>query len=155
PHERRVVRSFAFPVGAHGPPRFVDSTRFLVLGNSILVVDATSGVIRERWEHGLGSCEWQVIAPNGRRVFIACRATRELLVLDVEDPSCSPPQTGLVYLYSGDGTMEDAANVTELAPHGYVSFVPGKVGQAFFFDGTGAFLQGPSGTRYGLATNDS
>jgi hypothetical protein len=77
-----------------------------------------------------------------------------MLALELEDQGCSPPQDGLVQFYAGDGTMEDAASVTELTPRGDVAFVPGKIGQAFFFNRTG-FLDGPKTANYYFGVHDS
>jgi len=137
--DRQILRSFALPVTT-GSARFIDDSRFLVTGASVTVIDAASGGTRERWEHGLGDYAQAIVAPTARRVLIG---GQDLLVLDVEDGECSPAQEGLVHLYSGDGTIEDAANVTELTPRGRVDFAPGRIGQAFFFSGTGGSSTGP------------
>jgi DNA-binding winged helix-turn-helix (wHTH) protein/DNA-binding beta-propeller fold protein YncE len=153
--DRRILRSFPLPVTANGTAWFVDNSRFFVLGSSVTVADTSGGAIRERWEPGSGYYRGAVRAPDGRRIFIGSSVAAELQVLEIEDDGCSPPQMGLVHLYSGDGTMEDAANVTQLASHGRISFVPGRVGQAFFFDGVTGFLTSPRTSHYTFGTRDS
>jgi DNA-binding winged helix-turn-helix (wHTH) protein/DNA-binding beta-propeller fold protein YncE len=152
PGDRQVLRSFPRPVPNAGPAPFVDSSRFLVLGTSVTVMDVTSGTIRENWEHGFGGYYRAIFTPDGRRAFLG--GHHDILMLETEDQGCSPPQIGLEQFYSGDGTMEDTAAVTELTPRGDVSFVPGKIGQAFFFNGTG-FLDGPRTANYSFGVLDS
>jgi hypothetical protein len=63
-----------------------------------------------------------------------------LLILEPEKAECSPPSEGLTILYAGDGTLNDSAGICPLDRHGNVTFAPGKVGQAFFFNGDNSFL---------------
>jgi hypothetical protein len=152
PEDRRVLRTFA---AQSAPLTFVDASRFLVTGQaSLTVVDATSGAIREKLD-GLGDSFSKALrASDGRRVFIGEDNSPSLLILEPEDRSCSPPLAGLAQFYSGDGTFEDTASVTELTPQGNVSFVPGKIGQAFYLDGN-ASLDGPRTADYAFGVQDS
>ena len=63
-----------------------------------------------------------------------------MLILEPEKAECSPPSEGLTILYAGDGTLNDSAGICPLDRHGNVTFAPGKVGQAFFFNGDNSFL---------------
>jgi DNA-binding winged helix-turn-helix (wHTH) protein/DNA-binding beta-propeller fold protein YncE len=153
PADRQIIRSFpASPVASGGPAPFVDSSRFVVSGASLTVIDATSGAIREKWVHGLGDYPSVVRSADGHHLFLG--GDHAILDLELEGGACSPPQNGLAQFYSGDGTLGDAAGVTELTLRGDVTFVPGKVGQAFFFNRAG-FLEGPGTANYHFGVHDS
>ncbi|HSW15566.1 MAG TPA: LamG domain-containing protein [Solimonas sp.] len=49
--------------------------------------------------------------------------------------ACCAPPTGMVSWFPGDGTAEDVRGGNDGSLQGGVSFAPGKVGQAFSFDG--------------------
>ncbi len=54
-------------------------------------------------------------------------------------PSCTPPPSGLVAWLPGDGNTNDiSGNNNNGTPQGNVSYVAGKVAQAFTFDGSGS-----------------
>jgi hypothetical protein len=57
---------------------------------------------------------------------------------------CDPPPSGLVSWWPGEGTASDiyGTNNGTLSPSG-VTYVPGRVGQAFRFDGTNGYVQIP------------
>ncbi len=152
PADRQLLRSFPFPVDTGGPASFVDASRLLVPGAPVTVIDAASGTVRESWQPGPGQYQSAVATRDGRRVFLG--GNHDILILETEDQGCSPPQDGLAQFYSGDGTMEDTAAITGLTPRGNVSFVQGKVGQSFFFDGTGS-LDGPWTANYSFGVQDS
>jgi DNA-binding beta-propeller fold protein YncE len=134
--DRRILRPFEFPVGT-SPARFLDNSRFMLLGNEVSVVDAARYSILERWNNA-GDCDATDIAfaPDGRRAYVGCSRNNTVLVLQPEGAACSPAQPGLAMLYSADGTNDDAVGVTELTPHGNPEFAPGRVGQAFLLDGS-------------------
>ena len=77
-----------------------------------------------------------MISPDGRQAYLSCTQNNTIFVLQPERAECSPPQSGLVMSYSADGTTEDTSGATELTLHGNPRFTPGKVGQAFFLDGS-------------------
>src|SRR5205814_10734617 len=51
------------------------------------------------------------------------------------------------------GAVDDASGITPLIPHGGIRFVPGRVGQAFFFDGN-SFLSAPWTGHYQVGAHD-
>ena len=134
--DRQILHTFEFPVGG-SPAGFLDNRRFMLLGNEVSVVDAARYSVLERWNNA-GDCEASdiVFTPDGRRAYVGCRRSNTVVVLEPESAECSPPRLGLAMLYDGDGTMEDGVGVTELTPHGNPRFSPGRVGQAFFLDGS-------------------
>jgi hypothetical protein len=56
---------------------------------------------------------------------------------------CTPPPTNIVSWWSGDGNANDIAGVNHGALQNGVTFAPGKVGQAFSFDGIDDFVSVP------------
>ncbi len=57
--------------------------------------------------------------------------------LDVQAPACIAPPSGLVSWWPAEGNAEDIRGASDGALQGDATFVPGKVGQAFSFSGTG------------------
>ncbi len=153
--DRQIVRAFPFSVATSGTPHFADRSRFLVFGTSITVIDVNTTAVLEEWKHPTEFYRQAIFAPEALRLFLGGPDTHDVLVLQLEDPVCAASQVGLIGSYTGDGTLDDAANVTTLTEHGRVDFVPGKVGQAFFFDGTGGYLVGPRTAHYTFGVQDS
>ena len=58
--------------------------------------------------------------------------------LSVNLAGCSPPPSGLVSWWPGNGSAADLAGSNNGALRGNVSYVAGEVGQAFSFNGNGA-----------------
>ena len=67
---------------------------------------------------------------------IASTTTSSNAALSVTVPGCTPAPAGLVASWSGEGNAIDAAGGND-GPLVGATFVPGKVGQAFNFDGSG------------------
>jgi hypothetical protein len=63
-----------------------------------------------------------------------------LLISPVNAQTCIPAPTGLADWWPGDGNANDIAGAQNGSPQGGASFVPGKVGQAFNFDGVAALV---------------
>ena len=91
---------------------------------------------------------------NHGRVFVGVDDRAELIILQAEPQECNPVRDGLGWFYPADGVFEDVADQATLNPSGGVSFAPGRVGQAFVFDGAGASLAGPSHSHYNFGTWD-
>jgi DNA-binding beta-propeller fold protein YncE len=154
PSDRQILHTFELPVGS-SPARFLDNSRFLLLGDDASVVDAARYSVLERWNNP-EDCGATDIAftPDGRRAYLGCARSNTILVIQPESAECSPPQPGLVMLYSADGTTEDAVGVTALTSHGTPRFTPGRVGQAFFLDGS-SYLSTPWTGSYQFGLQDS
>jgi DNA-binding beta-propeller fold protein YncE len=153
PSDRQILHTFEAPVGV-APARFLDNSRFMLRGNEVSVVDAARYNVLERWNNGAGCSPTAIVfTPDGRRAYLGCEQNK-ILVLQPEGAECSPPQPGLVMLYSADGTTEDAAGITELTPYGNPGYKPGRVGQAFFLDGS-SYLSTPLTGNFKFALHDS
>ena len=151
PLDRQILHTFEFPVGS-SPARFLDNSRFMLLGKEVSVVDAARYRVLERWNNAV-DCEATDImfTPDGRHAYVGCGRSNTVVVLEPESAACSPPRLGLAMLYDGDGTMEDGVGVTELTPHGNPRFSPGRVGQAFFLDGSSYLSTSPTASyEYGF-----
>ena len=57
------------------------------------------------------------------------------LVVNPPSASCVPPPSGLLDWWAGDGSANDTLGNLDSALYGGTTIVPGKVGQAFSFDG--------------------
>jgi hypothetical protein len=145
--DRQFLQTLAYPEEFHGPVRFLDDSHYLVLGSAISVFDAARYAGVERLDSGQVNFQASAIAPDGSRVYIGSDNPKGVIALQTEHAACSPPQSGLSVFYAADGTFDDSANSWNLSPQGRVHFVPGKVGQAFYFDGSG-FLSAASLGHY-------
>ena len=150
--DRQIIKSLSYPVN-HGPALFLDEARFLLRGVSLSVVDARKYTVLENLDIEADTYQ-DIVAPDGRRVYVG-REHNDVLVLAPEPADCLPPQMGLSLWYSGDGTLDDAAGLTKLEKRGNVTFVPGKVGQAFFLDGRGSYLVAPWTGAYEFSSQDA
>jgi hypothetical protein len=131
-----------------GSVRFVDNSRFLLAGVSLTVYDAAKYTAIEKMAAGVENYfVGPVFAPDGDRAYIASAKPPGVIPLEMEGAECTPPKSGLAVFYTGDGTFDDSANSWTLSPHGTVGFASGKVGQAFYFDGSG-FLSAASMGHY-------
>jgi hypothetical protein len=72
------------------------------------------------------------------RVFFPV-GTRGIAVVEPDHGKSDPPQAGLICFWPGDGVASDVAGLQHAQCRGSVRFVPGRVGQAFGFEGQGAF----------------
>ena len=74
-------------------------------------------------------------------------------ILTVNPPPCTPPPLGLVSWWRAESNALDVTGLDNGTPVGGVSYVPGKMGQAFSFNGTDAEVR--LGTGAGnFGTND-
>src|SRR6266404_464664 len=55
--------------------------------------------------------------------------------------NCAPVSSGLVSWWKGEGNANDSVGSNNGVLQGGTTFAPGKVGQAFNFNGTSAFVQ--------------
>ena len=60
--------------------------------------------------------------------------------LDIHAAVCVTPPSGLVSWWPGDGSANDIVDLNDGTLQNGATFAPGKVGQAFSFDGTGAVV---------------
>jgi DNA-binding beta-propeller fold protein YncE len=132
--DRSIVHTFGYPVGT-GPEYFVGNARFLMLGNSILVIDAATYTPLERLDIGHDEAVTAVFRVDGSRFWVGVKFPPGLLQFDLEPASCMAQEPTPSLLFTADGSMEDTSDGTVLSVHGNVAFTPGKIGQAFFLDG--------------------
>jgi len=65
-------------------------------------------------------------------------------ILTVTSPPCTPPPSGLVSWWRGEGDCLDAAGTNNGTLSVGASFASGEVGQAFSFDGVSGYVEVPS-----------
>ena len=146
---RRVIATIPPQMAGEGTFSPQDN-RILFVGDDITVWDWARGRVSERVKlpglpPGIRPGKF-VISTSGGRAFTWIPNTKGLLVFDAEREECLLPNYGLSNFYPGDGTMDDSQGTGSLKPTSPFQFAPGKVGQAFHFDGKGSFLtaDGPS-----------
>jgi CSLREA domain-containing protein len=72
----------------------------------------------------------------------------------VNDPTCTSPPAGMVAWYPGDGNADDVKGGLNGALIGGATFAPGKVDQAFNFDGASAVVQVADNAAWNLGAGD-
>ncbi len=158
--DRQILKSIGMPVSTK-LARFIDPARVLVIGSNLAVINASLYTTVEKWAPpdppGEAAHEFVAMAliPNLHRVYVADRERREMLVLDSEADECATPLKGLVASFTGDGVLTDAAGTSDLSAFGGMQFRPGRVGQAFAFDGVSAHLVAPSLGHFRFGYEDS
>jgi DNA-binding beta-propeller fold protein YncE len=136
---RQILHSFEFSPSSRSA-RFVDNSRFVLLGDSVSVIDAAKYSVPEHWNNA-EDCgpTGIVLSPDGGTAYLGCAQNKTIRFFKTDGAGCTPPQEGLAMSYAADGTTADSAGVAELTAHGNLQFAPGRIGQAFFLDG-GSYL---------------
>ena len=75
-------------------------------------------------------------------------------VLTVYVPVCTPPASGLVSWWQGEGSASDWTGSNNGVLEGGVGFAAGEVGQAFTFNGTNADVRVPASTSLNVGLAD-
>lgn len=86
----------------------------------------------------IAACAGLFYASGITKIFVG--SIKPILVLQ-DDTVCKAPPSGMIVSWNGE---DDAKNATQNA----VTFVPGKVGNAFYFDGKGSFIEGESSFNF-------
>jgi len=159
--DRRVHKSLGMPLQTESA-QFIDPTRVLFIGMSIQVLNAARYAPVESWrptdlrsgdsEHAFQATTF---LPNHRRAYINDRNHAEIIVLDAEPADCVPASKEPVAFYPGDGVVADVTGESALSLVGGVQFAPGRVGQAFAFDGTSGHLVAQPTGHYRFGYRDS
>jgi DNA-binding beta-propeller fold protein YncE len=135
--DRLVLHQFAFSVTPHsdgyGRPYFLDDSRFLILGDSVLVVDAAKYTVLERSDVRPGGSDAVAFSPDGRRAWIGESGSNSVAVIDLDGADCSPPSSGLSMYFPADGTNEDSGGGTVLNARGSLRFAPAGSAKRFFW----------------------
>lgn len=144
--DRSVVKTFTMPLGTFGEAFSADGGRLFFGGGQLVAMDWAKLAVMEA--ASVPDKTYGIFAsnPTGTRTFVAARhRDADLLVFDAEKSECESSNQGLVNRYTGDGTFDDAVGTASLRQVGSISFKPGLDGQAFYFAGDGAFLEGIGG----------
>lgn len=72
--------------------------------------------------------------------------------VEVSQPTCTPPPTGMVAWWPGDGNALDITGGHDGTLERGATFGPGRVGQAFSFDGVDDFVSAPDSTALRMGT---
>jgi hypothetical protein len=135
PATRQILHSFEF-ANHSGQARFLDNSRFAMLDNSVSVIDSAKYSVLERWSNAEDCTPTDIAFNPDGHTYVGCAQNNAIVVFQPESAACSPPQRGLGIFYAADGTAADSASITELTSHGNPLFTPGRIGQAFFLDGS-------------------
>ena len=152
PAERLLLKTFTFPVET-GVLRFLDNSRFILTGPSVSVVDAAKYTVLEKWGAPGDKLGRVAFAPDGHAAYFGDQFSNSILVMEPDLPGCGPPQQGLRLFYAGDGTGDDGVGLANLTAQGSLIFRPGRVGQAFYLDGSNS-LFAPWTGYYALGIQD-
>ena len=91
---------------------------------------------------------------NGTLLVFSALFSLVTLGLAQTTPVCTPPPSGMVGWWPGDGNANDIFGGNNGTLVGGVAFTPGMVGQAFSFNGTSAYVSVPDSQSLRLGTSD-
>jgi hypothetical protein len=145
---RRVISAIPFSVEAAAflPP----GPRILFLDGHLAVWDWARQMILEKMSMPGVSFDGVALSPTGDRAFASIFGAPGLLAFDAEKEACLPPTHGMVNFYSGDGTFDDSQGMASLTSARLPRFAPGRIGQAFGFNGKDSFSR--AGGNSGFCT---
>lgn len=146
PADRRVIATLPFPPPGEIGGFLPQGTRIFFTGAELEVWDWARRQVLEKMKPPEAIDDGE-IASSRSRIFLR-RKAGGLVVLDAEKPECQPPALGLENFYPGDGSLDDARGTGKLAPRGHIRFAPGRIGQAFDFNGSGGRLQAEEASTY-------
>jgi hypothetical protein len=135
--DRRVISTITAEVAAFLP----QGPRILLLDDHLAVWDWGRQKILEKMSMPGAGLEGVAFTPAGDRAFVSTSEAAGLLVFDAEKEECIPTTRGLVNSYSGDGTFDDSQGMASLTSTSLPRFAPGRIGQAFGFNGKDSFLR--------------
>lgn len=122
---------------AGGAIAFVpDGSRLVMSSVGLHVVNAALGHVEE--DLPLGYTTQPVFTHDGSRMFVALYDTKMIASLPVGASVDARDIGGLGTHWTGDGTANDTAGGTHGTASDGVRYAPGRLGQAFSFDGTTA-----------------
>jgi hypothetical protein len=116
---------------------FPDSSRALAFGSSELTVisTATQSILETLPIPGVSSV---IFSPDGRHAYVVSKEKYAIAVLDIPPAECEPIPLGLSGFWRADGNGNDShRGLNAQMLHG-ATFAPGRVGNAFKFDGRAA-----------------
>jgi hypothetical protein len=151
--DRQFIATIPFPKEVETLAHFVDNNRYLLFGARAAVYDGARYTKLEELDLG-NPVRGAVRSPDGRRVYLGLLGASSIAVLEPEGTDCSLPRAGLAMYFTGDGTLQDAVDLGGLRQQGNVRFVPGKVGQAFSFDGSASLLLPWAGHNNEIGAHD-
>ncbi len=114
-----------------------DSSRILLGGNRLQVVDSTS--LLETESVTLGASGSVAVTADGSRAYAPVPDQNAVAVFDISARHCPAGIEPLVW-WSADGSANDILGGDQGRIQG-AAFAPGRVGQAFAFDGRGGYVQ--------------
>ncbi len=134
---------------------FPDSSRALSFGGpDLTVVSAATQATQETLP--IADVSSVIFSPDSRHAYITSKERHAIAVLDIPAGECEPISLVLSGFWPGDGNGNDVLRgINAQMLHG-ATFAAGRVGQAFRFDGLGAYahVAGP-GSIVGVTTSNS
>lgn len=132
PKENNRVEVVALPYGSDQGALTPDGTRYVYSGTGISVLDLARRTTVERFNPGRDTTNI-AITPKMDRVFATVWAAPGMFVFKPDLQECPKSKIGLVNLYTGDGTADDAVGTGTAVAQSPPAFAPGIAGQAFRF----------------------
>jgi hypothetical protein len=119
-------------------------------GNNRIQKFTSTGNFLTKWGSA-GSGDGLFTTPRGiavdgsGKVYVADTGNNRIQVFGAAaPPSCTPPPSGMVSWWPGDGNATDIQGANHGTLQNGATFAPGLVGQAFDFDGVNDFVQVPN-----------
>lgn len=137
--DNSLLQTLGFAGGLNRFSFSPDGSRVLVGAQNLEVLDTASFKSLETLP--LPQAEAAVFTPDGRHAYVPVFERAVVAVLDVLPAECEPPGPGLTGFWPGDGNANDVCQRWHGVLHNGATFAPGRVGQAFLFDGVKGFVQ--------------
>ena len=146
--DRHLVASVTVDGASVAGAPLPQGTRVLLLGTNLVVWDWARRMTVETIPFNGNGGNWAAISSSGNRTFVSpSDGDGGIVAFDAEREECLPPSRGLVNYYTADGTENDGHGSGVLKNH-EVTFAPGRMGQAFRFDGRRSYLWAQGGAPY-------
>ena len=145
--DQRFIKTLEFPPKRGGQPHFFPDGSRVFLDQGMHVVETARFTAVETYP--MPSQVAGALAPDGKKAYVVLDKEKELNIFEAEPPECSFQGPGSIHLLTGDGTGFDSIQNAVVDPPG--SYQPGRVGQAFSFDGhERSLIRSSSSFRFGI-----
>jgi YVTN family beta-propeller protein len=132
---------------------FPDSSRALVFGGpELTVISMATQATLETLPVPFATSV--IFSPDSRHAYITLKEKHALAVLNIPPGECEPSPLGQSGFWPGDGNGNDVRGSNHAQMYNGATFAAGRVGQAFRFDGHGAYASVANpGTLVGFRTS--
>ncbi len=142
-----VGQTATFTVSANGTPPLsyhwtFNTTNISGATNSLLILDDVQLNQAGTYAVMVSNLAGSVLSSNA------------ILTVVLPPTNCDPAPSGLVSWWPGEGNANDLIGTNNGVPAGGLSYTNGEVGQAFYLNGTNAYVEVPASGSLNVGTNN-